>query len=164
MRLPAVCGNCGTIFPSGYVVQGKVEAAYFEGNQGTCPVCGQMARIPDGLFNFADEAIEVLQAPDRTVEDLRRFGAILQDLREKNASAEEVRETIEREAPWFAPLARLLPQDRNQALMYLAVLLQALQLLLSSAPEINIHDVYLNSEIVIEDTVQQEYSSPRPDR
>jgi hypothetical protein len=74
MRLPAVCNNCGAIFPSRLIeVRGSAEAMYFEGNKEQCPVCGHMARLPDGLFNFANDAIEVLQAPDRTVEDLRRF-------------------------------------------------------------------------------------------
>ena len=73
MRLPALCDNCGAIFPSGFEV-GNSEAIYFEGNREQCPVCGEFAHIPDGLFNFTNNVVEIVQAPDRTEEDLKVRG------------------------------------------------------------------------------------------
>jgi hypothetical protein len=153
MKVPAFCDNCGAIFPSGIEVADGQQGVYFEGNRARCPVCGHWARTPDGLFNFTATAVEVLQAPDRTVEDLRRFEAVLRDLRERGASGEEVRETLRRETP---SLANFLPQNRTEMLQYIAILIAALQLLLTAPPDIDIHDVDLNIENIIEVTIQQE--------
>jgi hypothetical protein len=152
MRLPAVCNNCGAIFPSDYVVEGVSEAMYYEGNLEQCRKCGHMARIPVGLFNFANDAIDVLQAPDQTIVDLRRFGAILSDLRERGASVDEVQETIRTQAPQFASLADLLPQNRAELYTFLALLFAAIQALQSAASgvDIDIQDVNLNVDSVIE--------------
>jgi hypothetical protein len=92
--VPAVCDNCGTVFPSGIYASDGATAITLEGNRSRCPVCGHWARVPDGLFNFLDNTIEVVQAPDQTMDDLSRFGAILRNLRERDASVDEVQEAI----------------------------------------------------------------------
>jgi hypothetical protein len=51
VNMPAVCGACGTIFPSGFTIAGG--AYYLSGNQaGPCPGCGGMGRIPDGVIDL----------------------------------------------------------------------------------------------------------------
>lgn len=156
--IPAVCGNCGTVFPSGIYVEDGATAVMFEGNRSSCPVCGEWARIPNGLFNFVNNTIEVVQGPDQTLEDLQKFDAILRDLQDRGASADEVQETIRTQAPQFASLMDLMPRNRAELYAFLALLLTAIQALQSatSGVDIDIQDVDLNIDSLIKSTIEQQ--------
>jgi hypothetical protein len=64
--LPVFCGNCKTIFPSrNHTFSGQ----YFElwDNEEPCPGCGfEHAKLSEGIFNLAEDTVEVLSAPDIT--------------------------------------------------------------------------------------------------
>jgi len=89
------------------------------------------------------------------VKDLQKFRAIMLDLRESSVSPEEVSDTLRRETPWFADLAVLLLQNRKEVSLYLALLLQIVQLALNAPADIGIHDVNLTVEIVYDQTIKQ---------
>jgi len=160
--VPAICDNCGTVFPSGIFASDGATAIAFEGNRSRCPVCGEWARVPDGLFNFINDTIEVVQAPDQTVEDLQRFEAILRDLREHDASVDEVQEAIRTQVPQFASLADLLPRNRNELYAFLALLMAVVQTLLAATPDVDIHDVHLNVDSIIQITIEQQEPRDAP--
>lgn len=64
--LPAFCPSCKSIFPSKNYNFG---GAYFNAwnNEETCPECGfEHAKLSEGIFNLASEAVKVLSAPDIT--------------------------------------------------------------------------------------------------
>jgi hypothetical protein len=156
--MPAVCDNCGIVFPSGIYASDGATAIALEGNSSQCPVCGHWARVPDGIFNFLNNTIEVVQAPDQTIDDLSRFGAILRDLRARNASVDEVQEAIRQEASQFASLADLLPRNRAELYAFLALIIAAIQALQSatSGVDVDISDVNLNVDSIVEITVEHQ--------
>jgi hypothetical protein len=50
------------------------------------PLCrqrGGMGHIPDGVFNFVGNTIQILSAPQRTVNELSRLAQIIREAREK---------------------------------------------------------------------------------
>lgn len=161
--MPAVCDNCGTIFPSGYFVENATNITFADDTSGPCPSCGAMGHVPDGTFNFTEDTIQLLQGPQRTISVLERLAEILQGARERNASAEEVRQTIQQETPELAPLANLLPQTRAELYAFIAIIRTTIKILLDTAntQQINIPDVDIDSEQVINITVEQQ-SSPKP--
>lgn len=93
-----------------------------------------MGHVPDGVFNFIGNTIEILSAPERTIDELARLANILREAREKQDTPEEVALRIQRELPTLSRLGDLLPKNRSELYGFLAVVLAAIQLLSQSAP------------------------------
>jgi uncharacterized protein YecA (UPF0149 family) len=88
-----------------------------------------MGHVPDGVFNFVGNTIEILSAPKRTVDELSRLAKILREAQEKKRSLEEVAETIRKEVPELAGLADLLPNNRAELYAFLALIVAVIALL-----------------------------------
>lgn len=60
MKIPAVCGSCGHVFPSILTVHGSARTS----NLATvCPKCGSHARIIDGYFDILDGLVKLVDGP-----------------------------------------------------------------------------------------------------
>jgi len=129
-NLPAFCDNCGTIFPSGFFVEGASQMTLVGNTAGPCPRCGGRGHIPDGVFNFIDSTIEILSAPNRTIDELKRFAAIIGSAKERKATLEQVSEEVAKEVPELSYLMSLLiPKSSGDFYGFLAFLLAVVQML-----------------------------------
>jgi hypothetical protein len=131
MDVPAFCDTCGAVFRSGFVVDNSTNITFVGARSGPCPVCGGMGHVPDGVFNFVGNTIEILSAPHRTVDELSRLAKMLREAREKKHSPEEVAQTIRKELPELSGLADLLPKTRVELYAFLALIVALVTLLLS---------------------------------
>ena len=59
VMLPAICDNCGTIFGSGIQATNSKNITIRGGKIGTCPKCGSIGSIPDGVYDVIDDVINV---------------------------------------------------------------------------------------------------------
>ena len=91
-----------------------------------------MGHVPDGVFNFVGTTIEILSAPQRTIDELSRFSNILREAREKKRSPEEVAQTIRKEVPELSGLADLLPKTRTELYSFITLIVAVLTLLAES--------------------------------
>ena len=132
MDVPAFCDTCGAVFRSGIVVQNSTNITFVGNRAGPCPICGGMGHIPDGVFNFVGDTIEILSAPRRTVDELSRLAKILREAREKKQGPEEVAQTIRKELPELSRLADLLPKTRAELYAFLALIIAVVTLLSQS--------------------------------
>ena len=134
--IPAFCDTCGTAFPSGLFFEKALKVTLYGNVSGPCPSCGGMGHVPDGVFNFIDNTIEILSAPQRTVEELTRLVQIIHEAKAKQQSNEQVVAQIREELPegyprwqiscrriegnfmaflaWYLPLSRCLPSLHNR--------------------------------------------------
>ncbi|MFB5936458.1 SEC-C metal-binding domain-containing protein [Peribacillus frigoritolerans] len=114
--MPAVCDKCGTIFPSGYFLEHVTNATFSGRNEALspCPSCKSKGHVPDGTFNFYDDTIEILSAPERTIQELQRLSQILRKAKENNSTPEEVKSEIQEETPGLKGLLDLFPQTREE--------------------------------------------------
>lgn len=158
----AICDTCGAFFPSGIVAENAFEITFAGNIVGQCPRCGGIGHIPEGTYNFTQDTIELLQGPQATISELERLAQILQEARERNASVEEVRETIQQETPNLSKLSSVLPRTRNELYAFLAVVIAAIHLILStaSAQGVNIQDVDIDFNQVIGVTLEQQTHQP----
>lgn len=129
MDVPAFCDTCGAIFRSGFFVDNATNITFAGNRAGPCPVCGGMGHIPDGVFDFVGNTIEVLSAPKRTVDELSRLAKILRKARENQQTPEQVAETLRKEAPELSHLADVLPKTRVELYSFLALIVAILTLL-----------------------------------
>ena len=127
--VPAFCDTCGSVFDSGVVFDNSTNVSFSGVGAGPCPVCDGTGHVPDGVFNFIGETIEILSAPERTVAELTQLSKILQEAQEKGYKLEEVTARIERELPALVKLGALLLKNRADLYGVLAVVLAAAQLL-----------------------------------
>ncbi len=149
--VPAFCDTCGTPFPSGFSFENATNITLSGNKSGPCPKCGGMGHIPDGVFNFIGSTIEILSAPQRTVEELSRLAQILHDAKSRQQSTEQVATKIKEELPELSSIADLLPKNRGELYGFLAVILAAIQLFTQSPkPSQNIT---INVSQVIEQTL-----------
>ncbi len=137
--VPAICDNCGAVFPSGLFVE-DVRNLWMSGNKaGPCPSCGAMGSIPDGLYDTVGDSLRIVTswAP----EDRDRFATTLADAQQagdRDAAAEAIST-----APGLAEVAaRIVPRDAAQFWAFIACLLTLLQMLGvgRSEPSVNINE------------------------
>ena len=126
--VPAFCNTCGTAFNSGFFVENSTNIRFAGNTSGPCPNCGGMGHVPDGLFNFIGDTIEILSAPDRTTHELISLTKILKEARAKSETKAQVESRIKNELPGLSLLAKLLPENKNELYGFLSVVLAALAL------------------------------------
>ena len=167
--VPAFCDTCGTAFNSGIFVENSSNITFRGNRAGPCPSCGGMGHVPDGVFNFIGNTIEILSATQRTVSELMGLARILREARARAETKEQVTARIEKELPAFSLLARLLPENKSELYGFLGVILAAIALYTQSPEKspsqttININQVV--QQIIIEPPKpgQREATpSPRP--
>jgi hypothetical protein len=58
---PAVCDNCGTVFPSGFAFGPGTSNILMTGNKsGPCPKCGGMGSVPDGVYDTLGDTLNIV--------------------------------------------------------------------------------------------------------
>lgn len=155
MNIPAVCDNCGAFFPSGFAASGQITLA--RNAAGPCPQCGAMGRVPDGVFNVVGDTLEILHAPQQTLDDLRRLTDVLSRLRSQAASREEVATALREESVAFAGLLDLLPQNRSDLYAFISMLLAAAALVVAMR-----QGGAQTTSITIEQVIQKIFVAPEP--
>ena len=127
VRLPAFCSNCGAVFPSAYAVEDSKHLE-LKGCVSQCPSCGIMGRVPDGVYDFVEDAITLLSGPESTKEELARFAEIVERARRENLSPEAFGVEVRRDAPAYVAIAdQLASSERRQSHRdYLMILLAAI--------------------------------------
>lgn len=152
--VPAFCDTCGTVFNSGIFVENSTNISFSGNLAGPCPSCGGMGHVPDGVFNFIGNTIEILSAPERTIADLTRLAQILREAKAKAETREQVVSRIEKELPSLSGLFKLLPENKSELYGFLAVVLAAIQLFSQTPPAQN------STTINVTQVIQQVIAEP----
>ncbi|WP_230641812.1 SEC-C metal-binding domain-containing protein [Vibrio campbellii] len=124
--IPAFCDDCGTPFPSGIFVENCLKMTMTGNRAGPCPQCAGMGSVPDGVFNIVGNAIEILNAPMKTVEQLQRYAKVLEQAREQSLTREEVKQKIDEEVPELSSISQFLPKSRSELYAFLALIISVL--------------------------------------
>lgn len=150
--IPAFCNTCGTAFPSGFFFENASNITLSGNRFGPCPSCGGIGHVPDGVFNFIGDTIEILSAPQRTVQELTRLVQIIHEAKAKQQSNEQVTAQIKQELPGLSGLADILPKNRGDLYDFLGVVLAAITLLTQS-PQPS-QNITINVSQVVEQTLE----------
>jgi SEC-C motif-containing protein len=142
VHIPAFCDNCGAAFNSGIVVD-NCRNIHLSGNRsGPCPRCGSMGSVIDGVFNVAGDVIEILSAPQRTIDSLQKLSHILKAATARNLSAEEIAKNIEKDTPEFSSISKYIPKNATELVAWLTLILLAIQTInqlgKGESPDVNI--------------------------
>jgi rubredoxin len=146
-QIPAKCGNCGYLFPSGYGFdpgETGIEATMSGWENAPvstrCPMCGRKkGQILSGEYNFVKDTITLLSGPERTKEDLERLATFLRESQKQGATAEEIQEKAEKDTPELSTLIRYLVAERPTRIelaTWLQVILTIINLLVASSDSV----------------------------
>ena len=130
------------------------------GNRETCPRCGKLATMAEGIFNFTNDTIEVISASKSTVEKLTQYRRLIEDLRTGTVSHSEVVSSIRNNAPELSKLIDLLPKTRNELYAFLTLLITILGMYIANDKEpINTNTVINSYNTTINVTAPKETMS-----
>ena len=125
--------NCGAVFSVPNFIGGTGNATITLTNTtiGPCPVCESNGFIPDGIYNYANQAISLLTGPNSTIQILSQVNQILSTAKkEKNITREEVLEKVEAISPEAAKALENAPDNSNfiqWIMMAIAIITLAIQ-------------------------------------
>lgn len=130
MKIPAVCDNCGLIFPSGFNLSKNAQNAYFDGcTSGPCPNCGSMGHVPNGVYNFIGSTINVLSGTTITKIELQRLSEILKSAQKEKVTKEVVCQRISEELPSLSSIKDTLPRSRTDLYAFIAIIIAIISLI-----------------------------------
>jgi hypothetical protein len=123
----AYCSSCGTIFQERGIFLGEgCTNITLTNNSTRCPNCGEIAKIADGVFNAAAEALEIVKAPALTQALYKRFASLIEEARAKEMMPEEFVARANAINPEFGKAAETLARSKAPWLVGLALLLALL--------------------------------------
>ena len=167
-RIPAVCDNCGTVFPSPIELKNSRGVRFVDCGAGPCPKCGGNGTILDGVYDTLGNTVRILLTSKRSVQELESLRHALKTAKEQKASREEITDTIKTHAPELQTLADLLPQKRSELYPFVSMLVVILATLIAAYVAFQKKgptDAEINAMIekaVAEVTQQQAPVLPRP--
>ncbi|MCV0395900.1 MAG: zinc ribbon domain-containing protein [Rhizobiaceae bacterium] len=78
VAIPVYCPHCGNLFASRAIrISGNVRNLTLKGCRETCPRCGQMATMVNGVFDAADGVLTEIKASNFARPVLEEFAALL---------------------------------------------------------------------------------------
>ena len=130
MKIPALCTQCGALFPSRLLDIGpgvQIKNLTLNNNSESCPHCGGLARAAEGLFSVAENAISIIKAPRLTKHMLQAFEALVRDAYNKKREPDEVAAAAETIDPDLGKLIRHAGENRFLYTSALLVILMAIK-------------------------------------
>jgi hypothetical protein len=157
INLPAFCDNqeCGAVFPSGFVVDNAINITLSGNKCGPCPHCGGMGSILDGVFNFANNAIEIISAPQHTIDELSKLSKIITDAIKHRESGQIISDKISKEVPSLAKLGKIILGVGGGILLLLQIINSIIDIKKSSQNSLS--PITINQDIVINQAVNNLY-------
>jgi uncharacterized protein YecA (UPF0149 family) len=106
-----------------------------------------MGHIPDGVYNFIDNTIQLLSGPTRTINELKRLAEILKGGRESKSSFEEINKAISEEVPELSSFKDLLPKTRAELYAFISIILTVITIMLTQKPETKSNKIEVNQVV-----------------
>jgi hypothetical protein len=147
LRVPAVCDNCGTLFPSRIEAVNSTNVSFYGCGASPCPSCGGNGHIPDGVYNFIGNTIELLSGPARTISELEHLAIILKKIRMERASFQQVTQKISQEVPALNSLSDILPKTRGDLYPFIAIVLTIITIILGQLKSGDRQNIQINNVI-----------------
>jgi hypothetical protein len=129
--MPAFCTGCGLVFGSGFVIEDSTNI-HIQNFSSSCPRCGSIAKIPDGVYNVLGGVIELLSGPTKSARQLRSLQQKLRHARAHGESHENVQSLISKNAPELSSIVSSLPKTRGELYAFLTVLITLLGILVNT--------------------------------
>ena len=116
-----------------------------------------MISVVDGHFNFTDKAIEILSAPGRTLDELKKLNLLINESSKQNLSPEQIAAKIKLEIPSLSAFANFMPKNRAEWYALAAIIVPIITGHLNQEPQKIIHNNIVNNTAI----TQQYFELPQ---
>ncbi len=149
MKVPAICDNCDSIFPSLFNFYNSNNISFTGCQAGPCPNCGGTGHIPDGIYNFIGNTIELLSGPQRSVIELKKLASILERARNSNTDFQSISKEIDKEIPELSSIKNFFPKPKTFADLcgFITVLLTIISIIMSQVQSGDSSKIEINTVI-----------------
>lgn len=148
--IPAFCKKCEYVFESNFIgSMGKGSTAHLSGCSVSCPKCGGIAKLLDGVYKSVDGALEIF-VENQSVEDLKKILSILEYAKKHELDREEIVDKIKKEAPELSKLSDVLPKTRIELYTFLMLIIMFIgQLIALSRRDLSKNELTQHFESVV---------------
>ncbi|WOC02878.1 SEC-C metal-binding domain-containing protein [Providencia sp. PROV024] len=165
--IPAFCDVCHSVFPSGVSCNDLARVAIYDCNAGNCPKCGGRLIIHDGVYQAFNEAIQIIDAPNKTYEQITKYFNLIKEAKDQGVSNQSITKKIEEEAPELFNLISLLPHNRSELYAFLALLLSFFTLFMDNKEQSTTNNITINinhvaSEVIKSGNSEKPKNNPQP--
>lgn len=130
-EIPVYCDNCDLVYGSGFFIENSFNVS-LKNNRASCPKCRKLNFLPEGLFNFINGSIELINGTDLTLEKLRRIKKKLVEISKLDLESEEVKKRIDEDTPELNSLIGVLPKTRSELYNFMLVLIALITMCIDS--------------------------------
>lgn len=132
-NVPAVCINhdCGFVFQSslGIICSGGATVGFKGCHAGPCPKCGSMGRIPDGRYDAIGASLFAYLENASDISIFKKSAEVLEKYLRAGESPNQIIDNIKKESPELQSLWDLIPKKREEAYIFIGLILTFLTLL-----------------------------------
>lgn len=119
--LIANCSKCGAIFRSRAIaINGGVQIAISNVKE-TCPHCGSIAQVVDGIFSITNGMLEIISAPDFTRQIYQHFLELAQQAQDKKIDENDFIDAATAIDPRLGTIATLVMKNKRLGLLILLI-------------------------------------------
>ncbi len=115
-KIPAICEQCQAVYPSMIDVRSR-DATIVACSQ-TCPKCGGMGRLLDGVYTALEDVLHVLPL---NTDLLKRIVSVLEEGKERQKSRDQIRADMEEVSPKFGRFTGSLKETDLYAILKLII-------------------------------------------
>lgn len=156
--IPAVCENCGRLFPSSFYAESVTNLTISNVSVSPCPYCGAVGHIPDGTYNVVNNVIDYFANSNYSADELIKLRSILIQGISRNKSNTDI--VTETEKAGY-DLKDLLPRNREEARNDMVALIQIILAILGILIPILMSNQDNTSELNADQVI--EYINENPD-
>lgn len=130
--VPAICQNCGALYAARVLEGAILKDTKLGGNPIPCPLCGSIGYVVDGLYSNIGNTIQIIASSISSQKQLKYLIAKLNDLKNGRLSTIQFQESIRKDMPEIKSITDTLPKTRSELYAFIAILLTAITILISS--------------------------------
>ncbi len=121
--IPAYCPACHAVFPSPIYMEPGARNVSVKNVNVSCPRCGAIGYIPDGVYSAIGEAAFLLARLRPSLPDIKTLAQILRQARAKESRPEAVAAEIKDKVPELSGISSYFPKTRIEFYTFLTLLI-----------------------------------------
>lgn len=130
--VPVICHNCEALYGAN-VLEGAILVNTRLGNNPIpCPFCGKIGYTIGGLYSSVGMAIEIIVDSAYSKKSLATLAKKLEKLNLKKLDTDQFKKEIQQNVPELKSITDIIPKTRVELYAFVAVLLSAITLLIST--------------------------------
>lgn len=135
--VPAICHNCGVLYGANVLEGAILENTLLGNNPIPCPNCGNMGYTMEGLYSSIGNTVRIIANTIKSKNALILLGQKLAELNAKGVDPSFLKNELEKNVPELKNISDALPKTRSELYAFIAILLSALTILISTITNVS---------------------------